>query len=141
VPGEQGSKGNGGGDRVPLASPAASIEELIELVVERAVHRAIGSLLARLDDPAPLVYTLAQAAKVLQISLDTVSGMVRRGVLPQVPHVGDRVLIPRWALDRLVGAGHEPGHPEATDPAPDEPASRRSISSAAPRSDPGMKCL
>lgn len=84
------------------------MEELIEAAVERAVLRVVGPLLERLNAPAPLVCTVAQAADALQVSQDTVSRMVRRGDLPRVPHVGGKVLIPRHALDRLVASAEEP---------------------------------
>jgi hypothetical protein len=61
--------------------------------------------------------------------------MVRRGVLPRVPHVGGKVLIPKRALHRLIEA------PELAQVAPlaegttaseaVDPRSSRSISSAA----------
>ena len=77
--------------------------------VERAVLRVISPLLERRNTPAPIVYTVAQAADALQVSQDTISRMVRRGDLPRVPHVGGKVLIPRRALDQLVASAEEPG--------------------------------
>jgi hypothetical protein len=61
--------------------------------------------------------------------------MVRRGVLPRVPHVGGKVLIPKRALHRLI-EGSEPAHtaPVAEDAKGAEdgdPRSSRSIRSAA----------
>ena len=85
------------------------MEELIEAAVERAVLRVISPLLERRNTPAPIVYTVAQAADALQVSQDTISRMVRRGDLPRVPHVGGKVLIPRRALDQLVASAEEPG--------------------------------
>ena len=121
---------------------ASSLEQLIEAAVERAVLRSISPLLRRPSAPSPAVYTVSQAADLLQVSQDTVSRMVRRGVLPRIPHVGGKVLIPRQALDRLAGA-ERPVATQADEGALArvEPLSRRSISSAAPRSEPGMKCL
>ena len=74
-----------------MTSPAASpLERRLEEVVERAVERLLGPYLRRICEPEPAVYTVAQAAVVLQVSEDTVSRLVRRGVLQRVPHVGER---------------------------------------------------
>jgi excisionase family DNA binding protein len=69
---------------------ASSLEQLIEAAVERAVLRSITPLLRRPSAPTPAVDTLSQAAELLQVSQDTVSRMVRRGVLPRVPMWGAR---------------------------------------------------
>jgi excisionase family DNA binding protein len=117
----------------PVQHPA-TIEAQIESAVERAIERLLGPYLARLCDPEPAVYTVAQVAVVLQVSDDTVARLVKRGALPRVPHLNGKVLIPRAAVERLVEVnGAQPA------PAP-SPASMRSISSAASRSEPGMKC-
>ena len=90
-------------DRPVTPTPSASgIEALIEDAVFRAVARLLEPHLARLVEPAPLVYTVAQAATALQISPDTVTRLVRRGVLDRVPHIDGKQLIPRASLDRLV---------------------------------------
>lgn len=81
---------------------APTIEELVESAVQRAVQRTIGPYLTRLCDPEPAVYTVAQAAVVLQVSEDTVSRMVKRGVLARVPHLDGKVLIPRAAVGQLI---------------------------------------
>ena len=86
-----------------MPSDAASpIEALIEEVIERAVERLLGPNLRRICEPEPAVYTVAQAAVVLQVSEDTIARLVRRGVLHRVPHVGGKVLIPRAAVDELL---------------------------------------
>jgi hypothetical protein len=58
--------------------------------------------------------------------------MVRRGVLPRVPNVGGKVLIPKRALHRLIEAS-ELAHtaPVATAAEAGDPRSSRSIRSAA----------
>jgi excisionase family DNA binding protein len=78
------------------------VEALIEAAIERAIRRALGPYLHRLTRCEPAVYTIAQAAEVLQVSEDTVGRLVRRGTLPRVPHVDGKVLIPRRALDHLT---------------------------------------
>jgi excisionase family DNA binding protein len=118
----------------------SSLEQLIEAAVERAVLRSIGPLLRRPNAPMPAVYTVSQAADLLQVSQDTVSRMVRRGVLPRVPHVGGKVLIPRAALDRLASEPQALRVVDDTAVSSGEPTRSRSISSAAPRSEPGTKC-
>ena len=113
-----------------------SIEELIEAAVERAIRRSLGPYLHRLSSCEPAVYTLAQSAEVLQVSEDTIGRMVRKGVLPRVPHVGGKVLIPKRALHRLI-EGSELAHTatvaeDATGGAEaGDPRSSRSIRSAA----------
>ncbi len=94
----------------PTTARPLSVEELIEAAVERAIRRSLGPYLHRLSSEQPAVYTVAQAAEVLQVSSDTVGRMVRRGVLPKVPHVGGKVLIPRRCIERLL-EGHELAEP------------------------------
>jgi hypothetical protein len=88
----------------PVAPPptAGGIEALIEDAVFSAVARLLEPHLARLVEPEPLVYTVTQAATALQVSPDTVTRLVRRGVLDRVPHIDGKQLIPRASLDRLV---------------------------------------
>jgi excisionase family DNA binding protein len=92
-------------DREPDPRLARStIEDVIEAIVERVVERALRPYLHRLTTPEPSVYTAAQAASAMQVSEDTIWRMVKRGVLPRVPHIGGKVLIPRTAVDGLVKA-------------------------------------
>ncbi len=132
-----------GSDPLPLhafagraTTPAAhSIEELIEAAVDRAIRRSLGPYLHRLSACEPAVYTVAQSAEVFQVSEDTNARMVRRGVLPRVPHVGGKVLIPKRALERLIEGSElvqtSPVAEDITSPEAGDPRSRRSISSAA----------
>jgi excisionase family DNA binding protein len=103
----------------PLGPPATatSIEACIEDAVERAVERLLQPYLRRICDPEPAVYTVAQAAVVLQVSEDTISRMVRRGILHRVPHVEGKTLIPRSAVEELLAdAGSNGGAVETTGP-------------------------
>jgi excisionase family DNA binding protein len=84
---------------------AGSIEQLVEAAVIRAVERLLAPYLVRLADPEPLVYTVSQAAAVLQVSPDTVSRLIRRGVLDRVPHIDGKQLIPKRSLEDLVAGG------------------------------------
>jgi excisionase family DNA binding protein len=88
----------------------SSIDTRIEEAVERAVERLLRPYLHRVRDPEPAVYTVAQAAVVLQVSDDTVARLVRRGVLHRVPHVGGKMLIPRAAVDELLAGIPAPVH-------------------------------
>jgi excisionase family DNA binding protein len=112
-----------------------SIEGLIEAAVERAIRCSLGPYLHRLSACEPAVYTVAQSAEVLQVSEDTIGRMVRRGVLPRVPHVGGKVLIPKRALHRLIEGSElahtAPAAEDATAAEAGDPRSSRSIRSAA----------
>jgi excisionase family DNA binding protein len=108
---------------------------LIEAAAERAIRRSFGPYLHRLSACEPAVYTVAQSAEVLQVSEDTIGRMVRRGVLPRVPHVGGKVLIPKRALERLIEAPElaqvAPVAEDTTASEAVDPRSSRSINSAA----------
>jgi excisionase family DNA binding protein len=90
---------------------ASSIEEAIEAAVERAVERAMLKYLATSKEPEPAVYTIGQAAHVLQVSHDTVWRLVKRGELRKVPLLTGKTLIPRRALNELLAS--EPSPSEA----------------------------
>jgi excisionase family DNA binding protein len=79
-----------------------TIDEAIQAVVVAALHESLAPYLRRLADPEPLVYSVREAAHVLSTSTNTVRRLVDEGVLPIVPHMGQRVLIPRIAVVRLV---------------------------------------
>ena len=121
------------GDDGPRAT--VGVEALMEAAVERAIRWSFGPCLHRLSACEPAVYTVAHNPEVLQVSEATIARMVRRGVLPRVPHVGGKVLIPQRALERLIEAPElAQVAPVAEDTAASEavdPRSRRSISSAA----------
>ena len=74
---------------------------------------AVGPYLRRLADPEPLVYNAAEAAHLLATSTKTVRRLVDEGVLPVVPHLGHRVVIPRSAVMRLVDGAVEASGSEA----------------------------
>jgi excisionase family DNA binding protein len=79
-----------------------SLDDAIQTVVAEAVQQSLGPYLRRLADPEPLVYSVREAAHVLRTSTKTVRRLVDEGVLPIVPHMGQRVLIPRTSVVRLV---------------------------------------
>ena len=83
-----------------------SLDAVIENAVTAAVEKALAPYLRRLSDPEPLVYSVPEAAHVLRTSTNTVRRLVDDGVLPTVPHMGQRVLIPRSAVARFVESGH-----------------------------------
>jgi hypothetical protein len=72
-----------------------SLDAAIQAVVVETFHDALAPYLRRLADPEPLVYN------------------VDEGVLPVVPHMGHRVVIPRSAVMRLVDGAVEPPVSEA----------------------------
>ena len=128
-------------DSVMPSDAAWSIERTIEEVVERAVERRLGPYLRRICEPEPAVYTVAQAAIVLQVSEDTIARLVRRGVLHRVPHVEGKVLIPRVAVDELLGGvGSEQRQTVATTPRTSAGFAQQLVhQDGGPRSEPGMK--
>jgi len=91
-----------------------SLDDAIQEAVIGAVQRALGPYLRRLADPEPLVFSVPEAARVLRTSTNTVRRLVEERVLPTVPHMGQRVLIPRSAVQRLVEAGAAPAIPQLT---------------------------
>lgn len=92
---------------------AGGIEARIEEAVVRAIEASLGPYVHRLAQPEPVVFTAAQVASVLQVSEDTVWRLVRRGVLPRVPHVDGKLLIPKEAVNRLISPPHPPPESEA----------------------------
>ena len=70
-----------GSARSVASDVALSIEACIEEAVERAVERCLGPYLRRICEPEPAVYSVAQAAAVLQVSEATIARMVSKRVL------------------------------------------------------------
>lgn len=88
--------------RTAAGSSSGAIDLLIEEAVRRGIEDVLGPYLHRLCQPEPIVLTAGQAATVLQVSEDTVWRLVKRGVLPRVPYLEGKLLIPREAITRLV---------------------------------------
>jgi excisionase family DNA binding protein len=82
-----------------------SLDEHIARIVEAAIERKIGTYLSRLG-PEPLVYNVSETADVLRTSTKTVRRLLSDGILPTVPHMGERILIPRKAVQDLVDAAN-----------------------------------
>jgi len=53
--------------------------------------------MVRSEASEPLVYTVAQAAKLLQVSENTLYGLIAQGLVPHT-RWGKLIRIPRWAL-------------------------------------------
>ena len=53
------------------------------------------------DSPAPLTWTVEEAAALLRISRGSAYEAVRRGDIPTV-RIGRRILVPRVALEALL---------------------------------------
>lgn len=92
-----------------------SLDAAIRDVVVGAISEALAPYLRRLSDPEPLVYSVREAAQVLSTSTNTVRRLVDEGVLPIVPHMGQRIVIPRTAVVRLVQASEGPGDDAAAE--------------------------
>jgi excisionase family DNA binding protein len=89
-----------------------SLDAAIRAVVIDAIEQALAPYLRRLSVPEPLVYSVREAAQVLNTSTNTVRRPVDEGVLPIVPHMGQRIVIPRTAVVRLVEADTDRGDDE-----------------------------
>lgn len=85
-----------------------SLDAAIEAAVVRAVQAALAPYVHRLADPEPLVYSVKEAAHVLGTSPTTIDRLIDESVLPLVPHMGQRKLIPRAAVLRLVESRESP---------------------------------
>ena len=79
-----------------------TLEAVIEEVVANAGQQALDPYIRRLADPGPLVYSVREAAHVIRTSANTIRRLIDEGVLPVVPHLGQRVVIPRIAIERLI---------------------------------------
>jgi excisionase family DNA binding protein len=79
-----------------------SLDGAIQAAVTAALAKALQPYLRRLSDPEPLVFSVPEAARVLRTSTNTIRRLVADGVLPTVPHMGHRILIPRSAIVRFV---------------------------------------
>ena len=79
-----------------------TLDDAIKRLVTEALDEVLAPIRARLADPEPLAWTVAQTARALSTSEPTIRRLIREGVLPTVPHMGARVLIPRWAVEELV---------------------------------------
>lgn len=79
-----------------------TLDEKLERVVRQGVEDALAPVLRRLVEPECLTYTVPQAATVIGTSPTTVRRLIDEGHLPLVPHMGDRRLIPRTAVETFV---------------------------------------
>jgi excisionase family DNA binding protein len=95
-----------------------SLDTALRDAVIAAIEQALAPYLCRLSDPEPLVYSVREAARVLSTSTNTVRRLVDDGVLPIVPHMGQRIVIPRTAVVRLVEAGEGRSDHQTTAGAP-----------------------
>lgn len=79
-----------------------TLDEYLCELVSSIVTDALAPYLRRLGDPEPLTFSIPQAAKVIGTSPSTVRRIVDEGRLPLVPHMGERRLIPRSAVEAFV---------------------------------------
>jgi hypothetical protein len=78
-----------------------SLDEHIAKIVEAAVERRIDRYLSRLGHPEPRVYNVRETADVLPTSTKTVRRLLSDGILPTVPHMGERTLVGAIGMPRL----------------------------------------
>ncbi len=81
-------------------------EEALAEIVRSAV---VAEIDAR-DLTGDLAVSVQRAAVLLDCSAHTIRRLVGGGVLPTVPEMGNRVLIPMVALKAHAMAGASPGH-------------------------------
>lgn len=63
-----------------------------------------------LNKNAPAVFTVCEVAKILRIGKLSVYQAITRGEIPCI-RIGRRILIPRYALEQLLGSATAlPGH-------------------------------
>ena len=114
-------------------STLSGMEVLIEAAVERAIGRSLGPYLSRLSVCEPAVYTVAQAAEVLQVSEDTVGRIAARGTSSCSPRRWQNTHSPAGArsIDRSAEASPENGSVRADSPngTPLRHQSNRSVAS------------
>jgi excisionase family DNA binding protein len=85
-----------------------TLDKALQAVVAEAVEQSLAPYLRRLADPEPLVYSVREAAHVLSTSTSTIRRLIDEGVLPIVPHMGQRIVVPRAAVRRLVNSAERP---------------------------------
>lgn len=86
-----------------------TLDEQIHATVRAAVEEANAPLLAALDRPPRLAYSVLEVAEMLGTSRDTVERLVKDGNLARVPGTGRAVLIPRRSVDRLIDEAEAAG--------------------------------
>lgn len=74
----------------------------IEDRILTVVQTALDPYIERLAEPEPLAYSVPQAARMLQTSPNTIRRLIDQGRLRRIPHMGQRVLIPRRSLVAFV---------------------------------------
>lgn len=79
-----------------------ALEDGIRAEVRAGVTEALAPVLRRLVEPECLTYTIPQAAIVIGVKDPTVRRLVDEGVLPLVPHMPGRRLIPRAAVEAFI---------------------------------------
>lgn len=78
------------------------LAELLRPLVDDAVAKVRVDLEASMRHLKPLAVSATEAGRLIGVSDATVRRLVRRGALPTMPHVGDRLVIPVAALEAFV---------------------------------------
>lgn len=80
----------------------ATIDDALRQVVKDGVAEYLAPFVRRLSAPEPLTYSVHEAAVVLGVSDHMVRRAIADGHLRVVPHMGERRLIPRRAVEALI---------------------------------------
>jgi excisionase family DNA binding protein len=80
----------------------SALETAIKDVVKDALDEFLAPYTHRLREVEPLTYSVPDAAKVIGTSPHTVRRLLAEGRLPLIPHMGERKLIPRAAVQAFV---------------------------------------
>lgn len=80
----------------------AAFAELVDAAVDKALARIVPELEASMRHLRPLAVDTTGAGKLLGVSERTARQLVVDGLLPKVPHLGSRVLIPVTAIQKFV---------------------------------------
>ncbi len=82
-----------------------TVDDAIDAAVAAAVERHLRPILETLNRPAKLTYSVPEAAHAMGVGERVVWQWLRDGVLPRVPNLPGRTLIPRRAVEDYVRSG------------------------------------
>jgi excisionase family DNA binding protein len=112
-------------------SPAAPSLDDVRMAWQIALDETIAYLRGLSQVTAPLAVDVDEAARLIGCSSSHVRRLVAAGVLPKVPDMGDRVLVPVVAIAAHVNAG-TPGTPSLNHPSAQAPSGLRLVTQGDP---------